>query len=342
MAANPKAVLKRNQQEADDLAHRIGPERLRAMLKRADEELKRRLHRAVGINGPGRDSFTAHQIGVALMQVRRVTTQLGLGVRGLVVSQGGRAAEKSAESLLRYLSAAEKKFGGIAQPLNLREAGILDAAREGTNASVLRRLATSGDPGAAPLHRAKGGVLARYGTKVVGFFEEELQQGFVQKKPWADVRAALVERSPFLQEAPAFWAERIVRTETMAAQNRAGLEGIKAAQEQVGGMVKILSAVFDDRTGADSIAVHGQIRRVEEPFDTWYGKFEHPPDRPNDRGTVVPHRISWPIPPFLAWRDYSEVSARWKAEGRKGVPPERPLMTTVPRSQFGRPDPSRG
>jgi len=121
----------------------------------------------------------------------------------------------------------------------------------------------------------------------------------------------------------------------MGAYNRAGWEAIREADAQLGDMVKIVSETFDSRTGADSFAVHGQIRRPEEAFEWWDGLYHHPPNRPNDRATVVPHRVSWPIPPALAWRSQGEITARWHMEGRRGSPPDRPKMTTIPLGQFG-------
>jgi hypothetical protein len=100
-------------------------------------------------------------------------------------------------------------------------------------------------------------------------------------------------------------------------------------------VTKILCATFDSRTGSDSFAVHGQIRRPDEAFAWWEGLYQHPPNRPNDREIVLSHRTSWPIPAELAWRSDSEVAARWALEGRKGAPPPRPKMTTVPLDRFG-------
>jgi hypothetical protein len=206
---------------------------------------------------------------------------------------------------------------------------MVDAAIQGTNASLLRRLVGEGAG-------AKPGILARYGAATIESFEQQLQLGLVAKKSFAEMKAALIEQSPFLQGAPASWAERIVRTETMGAYNRGAWEATREADTELGDVVKILSAVFDDRTGSDSYAVHGQIRRPNEAFEWWDGLYQHPPNRPNDRETVVTHRIAWKIPAYLRWRDSGAVAARWKAEKRKGRPPERPMMTTVPLGQFGR------
>jgi hypothetical protein len=128
---------------------------------------------------------------------------------------------------------------------------------------------------------------------------------------------------------------------TMAAFNKAGLETIIEANEDLGDMVKIIVATFDERTAADSYATHGQIRRPQELFETWYGSMMHPPDRPNDRGSTVPHRISWPLPKSLAWKSTGDIAKRWKAEKRKGSPPDRPTMTTVPLKQFGKTPPPK-
>jgi hypothetical protein len=187
-----------------------------------------------------------------------------------------------------------------------------------------------------PEHPAKKGILDRYGEEVVGQFEESLQVGLVARKSLAEVRQDLVENSPFLQGAPKHWAERIVRTESMYAYNAAAHEGMQEADKQLGDMTKILCAVFDDRTSWDSYQVHGQIRRMQEPFGWYLGLYQHPPNRPNDRETVIPHRVSWPIPATLAWRPAEQVSARWRAEGRKGPVPPRPKMTTIPLEKFGK------
>lgn len=123
---------------------------------------------------------------------------------------------------------------------------------------------------------------------------------------------------------------------TMGAYNRAGWETIRAADDELGDMCKILSAVFDDRTGWDSYQAHGQIRLPDEAFAWAGGLYQAPPNRPNDREVVVPHRISWPIPDDLAWRGDGEVAAAWKRDRRKGSPPGRPLMTTIPLARFGK------
>ncbi len=329
MALSPTEALLHDKQQALRLVQAVGEKRTLELLKIAQRGLERRLRTAEGISGPGKGSFTAVQLRTILVQVRAVTAQLQVGMQGVVLDTGKQGAEAAALSAARYLRTAEQRFRGVTQKLTLDTTRLVDRAVAGTESSVLSRLLGEGGPKAQ-------GILKRYGHNVVRHFEDHLQQRLIQKMPLEEVKQHLIASSPFLKEAPASWAERIVRTETAYQEGRASNQLIGDANQQLGDMVKIISCVFDGRTGADSFAVHGQIRRPSESFMSWFGSFQHPPDRPNDRGVVVPHRISWPIPAALLPRGDGEVASRWKAEGRKGGPPSRPLMTTVPLNQFGK------
>lgn len=334
---NAAEALKRTRESARKVSEQTGKKRLGRLLRKAQADLNQRIVRAEGLKGPGKDSFTATQLRITLLQVEQVVKDLNRGVKDLIVSQGKTAADAAASGTLDYMARAERKYKGINARLPLAEAVLKDRAVTRTEASILRRLTAAGDP-------AGEGILQRYGMSTVGKFEEQLQLGIVTRKPWAEMRADLISESAFLQQAPASWAERIVRTETMAAYNRAGWETTRDAQSELGDMVKILSATFDDRTAWDSYLVHGQIRRPDEAFEGPFGMYQHPPNRPNDREVVVPHRISWPLPGSLAPRSVSEAEAAYRSKvknpgARGGSPPSFARgwpLTTVPREQFGR------
>jgi hypothetical protein len=321
------ATLAANRRAAIEMVQTKGKRATRALLEDAERDLTKRLRQAEGLGGARKGTFSAVQMRSALHQVRATLRTLQRGLKTTVLDNGQEAAEAAGAHTLKYLHHAGEEFRGIVKPLPLHEASMFDAAKMGTEASILHRLMGTDE---------RAGILQRYSVATVEQFERELQLGMLTGKTWEEMRAALVDKSPFLQQAPAHWAERIVRTEVMGAYNRASWESVRAADEQLGDMTKILSATFDDRTGADSYAVHGQIRRPAEAFEWWEGIYQHPPNRPNDREVVVPHRIAWPIPGNLRWRSAGEISARWHYEGRKGAPPGRPNMTTVPLGQFGR------
>lgn len=331
--AGPIEVLKANRAALVGASQSIGQKRLGRLLAQAQTELNTRLRKAEGLGGAGKDSFTAHQLRVTLLQVEHVIHMLDTGIKSIAVDGATQMVEPAVDGVVEYLKAAEKKFAGITERIPLKDAVLFDRAKSGVESSVLHRL--EGDSKKGP------GILERYGDAVVEHFESRLQQRLLARTPWEDVRNAIIADSPFLQQAPAHWAERIVRTEAMNGSNRAIWEANKAADDQLGDVVKFLSATFDNRTAADSYAVHGQCRRPTEAFDTWQGPIQHPPARPNDREIVVTHRMAWPIPPELKPRSAAEVSARWIAEGRKGAHPPIPRITTVPFSEFGKAPPPK-
>jgi hypothetical protein len=331
-------TLLSNRAEALNLANGKGLRDTKVLLEEAARDLKKRISQRVR---PGKDdTFTLAQLKTTLAQVEDVTRGLVQGIQTNLLDTGDVAANLAASDTIDYLRTADKAFRGVGvQPLALKEVTMLDAATQGVRSSILSRLASSGEPieGAdEEPHPAKMGILQRYGVETIGNFERVLQRGLITRKSWSAMEAEITEQSPFLQGQPAWWATRIVRTEAMSAYNAAGWESIREADDQLEDMVKFLAATFDDRTGADSYAVHGQCRRPEQAFQSWYGFYQHPPNRPNDREIVVPHRISWKIPPYLAARSDEEVARVWKLEGnKKGVPP-RPPITTVEFSLFGK------
>jgi hypothetical protein len=338
---NLAAILLLNREAANRFIRKSSNKHLIKVLKKAEKSL---LDRIQNLNVGDHDTFTAIHLQTVLENLRHVMRPLIGDMREVILDTGNEIARTSAIDTLEYITAAEKKFRGIADisGLRLREAAIVDRVISGTESSQLRRLMSSGDPGAklTNIHPGKNGILQRYGTNVVAKFEEILQQKLIAKTHWLDARTQIIEASPFLSgkvhgEATR-WAERILRTESMYASNAANLQTMQEANEDFGDMVKILAASFDNRTAADSYAVHGQIRKLDEPFESWYGFYMHPPNRPNDREIVVPHRLSWPLPIELKWKSDSEVYSRWALEKRKKSPPPRPKMTTISLDKFAK------
>lgn len=330
----PSDVLRESRASTLRMLSVAGEGKTKKLLEHAARDLRRRIREVK----PGAEGgFAEAQMRATLRQVEHVTRDLTRGMRTHLLDQGDVAAEKGVENTAAYLRAADKKFRGVGQqPIAMDEARMFESAQHGVRASLLMRLAMSGEvPEAGAFHPAKLGVLQRYGVETIGEFQGILQRGMLTRKPWGAVADELTEASPFLQGKPASWAARIVRTETMGAYGRASWESVREVNEEVDDMLKILCAHFDDRTGADSYAVHGQIRRPDEAFESWFGLYQHPPNRPNDREIVVPHRMAWPLPEALAPRGDDEVAQAWLREGRKGAPPPRPLMSTVDMSGGG-------
>jgi hypothetical protein len=320
-------IIAVNRRSATQLAEKIGKKQLLGILEHATLDLQRRLTRAEAFRKMGKATpFTEERLRLTLRQIKDTVDTVKSGIRGTISDMGKTAAETATENLLEYMTQADALFRGVAAPLALKEAEVLSRASAGVESSILHRLE------ADPSHRGAG-VLDRYGTATIEHFEQTLRQGLLTGESWMAMRDSVVSQSPFLQQAPAHWAERIVRTEVMHSYNRASWDGMRAIDDSLGDLVRVLVAVFDEQTGWDSVQVHGQIRRTDEPFEwsTANGPelYMHPPNRPNDREVVVPQRISWKLPDLLKPKSDAAVVAAWSKSGRKGSPPERPQMSTI-------------
>jgi hypothetical protein len=329
-------ILELNRRTALEYATKVGKRELLQVLERASVDLQRRLTHAEKLKTGKADGipFTEERLRSALRQIADVTDTVKAGVKKTILETGKTAAEASVESTIDYMAEADSLFRGISTPLALREAAVLDRAYAGTEASILHRLESD------PYGRGRQGILERYGDATIQHFEEVMRLGLVTGENWNVMRNQLIAESPFLQQAPAYWAERLVRTELMASTNRAGWEGMRAIDDQLGDVYRVLVATMDDRTAWDSYQVHGQIRGTDEPFE-WHSErgpvlYMHPPNRPNDRECVVPQRLSWELPPELEPVDDDVVAEAWEKERRKGSPPARPKMETIERSRFGK------
>lgn len=166
-----------------------------------------------------RGSFTEAQMKAALEQVRASARVAARGIRDAAVKEGVDGAMGRASRVLGYLEKADAAFRGVgSSPLALNHARLMDRAVSGAGASILGRLGESGTGarGAArDPHRARPGILDRYGTATVKSFEGEMVKGLLARKSFDEVADDVTRKSPFLKAAPRFWAERIVRTECL-------------------------------------------------------------------------------------------------------------------------------
>jgi hypothetical protein len=220
--ADPREVLARARQQAVAIADTKGARALYKVLREAEMDLTYRLAHHEALRGTT-GTFGEVQMKVALAQVRDVIDGLRGRLGPVVGASAQEAAEASGEHVVQYMRAAERAFKGVTTPLPLDEAASMDAAIAGTKASVMRRLTVESPSGAG------GGILKRYGWETMRWFEQELATGLATRKPTHEVREALVAKSPFLQAAPKYWADRIVRTECLVGETLVSGAVIKAA-----------------------------------------------------------------------------------------------------------------
>ncbi len=207
--------------------------------------------------------FASAKAAEHLKQLRAIVEELGekLGedIGELLEDTGLKASQIGRRALTAQVNAQVLQFG--IPEVNLQfAADLLDEA-------LLEHYAVSAD---------------FYGSGAIRKMRLSMAAGVLR----GESLAAVWERMAEDMGIPLFRAERIVRTEASFATHRRQL----ADMRENGGddWWKQLVTLFDDRTGSDSKVIHGQRRRLNRPFKRSNGElFDHPPDRPNDRGTMI-------------------------------------------------------
>lgn len=298
----------------DRLIDRGGVARLRKMYENAQAELERKLTRAVG---RGSAPFTTHQYRVLLAQVRAGQMQLAarMGAESARITE--ETQRDALSGIIRQIKRLETMHDAPAPILPIEEAsrfaGIIDKRRT----SLLAQNKES---------------MARYGAHVV----KKIENGLALSLTTGDTTAEAVERIAETADIEFWRAERIVRSEQSWAAHSAIVDGMRASAGALGEMylrwtelVSESGKPLDDRVGADSVAMHGQVAVPGSEYTmpdsassivitNRYGEsrvspdmigesWMHPPTRPNGRETLVPWRPKW-------------GSKGWKVVGGSKIP----------------------
>lgn len=239
-----------------------------ATLMEISREIVEALEARLKTLSPGR--YTTQEVRVVLSQVRALVELLGaeMGERigGEVEELARVAAAAGRDGLVAQIEAWGPEFAGSVRQL-------VDAAAA---SEIL-------DPGALEYYETSKQT---YGMDAITRMRRVLAKAALEGATVAQT----VEKIATEIEIPEWKAERIVRTEqSYASSRRQILDMIDAfGDEAEVEWRKQLIATLDDRTGEDSKYVNGQTRGLTEEFEDNEGrKYQHPPNRPNDREVLV-------------------------------------------------------
>lgn len=238
-------------------------ERILRISRTAQRELEDRL-RALA---PGQ--FTTQRVRAVLAQVNVVVDDLGRELGddlGGVVEAIGREAAPIADSelLAQFTTWAED------HPSAARAAIRLEAAEGVIRPGLLEHFEQS---------------RLRYGDAAISEMRDSLALSYLSDETTIQAANRLADTIAIED-----WrAERIVRTEQSNAYH---VQWLEEAQADLGPDAddwrKQLVATFDPRTGDDSKFVDGQERPLDGEFEDNKGRrYRQPPNRPNDRETVI-------------------------------------------------------
>ena len=306
------------------LIDRGGIVRLRKLYDQAQADLESKLARAIGsASAP----FTVHQYRVLLAQVRYGQMQIA----GRLGDESARVTTETQSDALRGIIAQIKTLevqhdlGAVTLPIEeaSRFAGVIDRRKTSLLAQNRRSM-------------------ANYGVGVVRKMEQNLAVALATGATNAEAIETIAKTADL-----EWWrADRVLRTEQSWAAHATIADGIQASSDALGDLemrwtefVSDSGHPLDDRVGADSVAMHGQVAAPGGEFTmpdsassivlvTRYGKsrvsdsmigqsWPHPPNRPHDRATIVPWRPQWGSP---GWRVVggSKVPIRVPRGGRGG------------------------
>ncbi len=287
-------------------ARELGP-----VLRAAQGALR---HRLAGTKG---DSFTALQANAFRIQIAAMAEQLAMHLQITVGQLTGSAVVESVSALAAEINGMQSRLAASGLPMEhlsslpLAEISRLSGAVS-SKTSLLQEM----------FDRGKRSSLA-YGQSMIKDFEKAIAVGLATGQSTDAVADALVSTNGAF--AGAWWkAERIARTETAWAYNRSHSEAANSlGNDFVDVLMRWTEFVdddtrqpLDDRVGDDSVQMHGQLRFPGQPFWDPVAKksVQEPPNRPNDRATLVVWRASWGEPPGgLSRLDEASVAAFRKA-----------------------------
>ena len=232
---------------------------------------------------------------------------------------------KAQQRAAQYLGALDERYLGAVRPL-----------RFDTLAWWEQHAATLGQVRL----REFGRSFQRYGADAVQAVERAISSATLTGQRWEVARREVWQATVKVVGDRQWMVDRILRTEVAAAYNGTTLAALHEEDDPDDPMLKKLVATFDRVTAADSVAVHGQVRRVGEPFRDPKGRlYQAPPNRPHDREIVIGWRAAWgeSIPDLAQKSALAPEVAPELAAAASKLPEAPPLRIPLPPAEAGSP-----
>jgi len=228
------------------------------------------------------DTFSAHHARVILLQVRDGLREFQRQFGSQLNHDGEAAAVLAQCHTVNAIKQFERRFTGTEPILRLEEAAVFRGVYRGVEPTLLDRY-----------HKLVG----NYPMETIVRVKNQLAVSMLGGQG-VDQTVRQIASKGGVFDRERWRAERIVRTESSYAYGQTGQRCLGEVAKEVPQLMKRLVATQDDREGEDSKQLDGQTVPWDKPF-VWMKKTKHgverveymaPPNRPNDRETVVPWR----------------------------------------------------
>lgn len=307
------ASLVRDQRDHIDGAEIAIGHRQRRIMQRALRQLRTDIDR-VELGAWGHD--VRRQAMVTIAQALRQATEHQILDMGIGLTE---VTKRSTKDAATWLATHDRQYRGRADPLRFDTMTWWSRHDKRLGKVRLRQYRKS---------------FRRYGAGAVAEIEDEVATRVLLGEGWDKARERVWESTRHVVGDRQWMVDRIVRTEISAVANATTLAALHAEDDDPEDpMLKRLVATWDQVTARDSQMLHGQTKKLGEPFyDAYHGiEYQAPPNRPNDREIIVGWRGDYPedMPEFVD-RTAKPVDGG-KAPRRKRKGPEMAKARPVPK-----------
>lgn len=270
-----RTLLAGNRRELDELDART----MRRFLKTFETARKDLDRKLAGI--AAEKEWSSSNLLFARDQIEDAIGHLGERLGHTLARGAGGSVRLGAKHLGDRWTEASRIFGGLPpSPINIPVMKVVD---ELENMLLMRFEASR----------------MSYSEQVISRLSSVLQRSFLLRETPLEAVKAIMKPAGIMKEEQ--WrAARIIRTETANAYEMAGWHSGRVAilnGDLPAGTQKRLVSHFDNRTARDSYSPrqHGQVQDWDKEFeDPVTGRtYMHPPNRPNDRATMIPWNKGW-------------------------------------------------
>lgn len=314
MSSFAERLLEAHLRQLQRVVERQGVRGLRRLYEDARLDLEARLAAT-----PTGAQATLAELNALRAQTEATIEAMGRQLQVHLANTTRAAAVLGAQHGVQEFALLEKHYKGTAPVLDLDRASVFAGMARDHDRSLLTR------------HREASRTWTK--TQIKGM-EERIALGTLTGKSQFQLIDEVAGAAGMLAEER--WkAERIVRTEGQYGHNLVKNDAIERTAKETGRkLYRRLIEHFDARTGDDSFLLHGQTVAVGKPFvwmrptrgGGWKREtFMFPPNRPNDRATVIPWDPEWEETeeerPLTRAELYAARPTRWRSTIGVRIPP---------------------
>ena len=298
----------------DRLLDKRGVEVLKRLYDQGQAELVTELFRLVRADKK-KEPLTVVQLRQMMLRVRQAQARLAVRLSADLAAVSREAQAEGVMQVDRTITKMERRSGGAFVSLPLLEVATFNQILDKRSAALLT---------------ANQKAMARAASILTSRIEQSLTVALAEEEDSEDAVARVQEQA----DDDWFFSGRVVRAQVAAAYNFGHTDAVDLVQGDVTNLYNrwtelvddATGAPLDDRVGADSMALHGQVAKPGNVFTMppdptvapyWWGQaWTQSPNRWNDRSVTMPWRPEWGIP---GWEWNGSARVPITASGTHGL-----------------------